>query len=338
MAADLSLHDAVLDEAALRFAAGDAENAAQVLSQALADPALAPSEALALHDTLLDLYCATGDAARFEALALEGALRFQSSPPAWVHLPQQWADWRAASRTPRHGLHSSAGIVWQAPAHLRATDWPTVPAPDLGDAPRVLDWSRLSQIDPAAVSALADGLHDWADAPIPLILVGAEVLDAWLGPALQNPDASEALWHLQLAWLRLQGQAEAFEVVALAYCQRFEQSPPAWVSPFCLVLPAAQAVPPAPAPAPTGLPRLAGELLGDAMPQLALLAEAPSPLRLDCALLLRLDFAAAASLLNWAAQRQAAGQSLTLLHLHRPLARLLQLLGVDAHATLHLRK
>ncbi len=333
MAADLSLHDAVLDEAALRFAQGDAEGAAQALREALADPTLALAPALALHDALLDLYCATGDAARFEALALDGAQRFQSSPPAWCHLPQQWADRCAVARSPRHAV----GSAWQAPAFLQATDLPPPGATASAEAPWVLDWSRFGQIDSTAIPALTDSLHRWADAPLALVLVGAEALDAWLTHSLQAPDAPAPLWRLQLAWLRLQGQAQAFESLALAYCQWFGQSPPAWVPPGCHVLPGVQVSPPVPAAA-GDQPCLAGEVLGDALPQLAALAPPPLPLRLDCALLLRLDFAAAGALLNWAAQRQAAGQSVALLHLHRPLARLLQLLGVDAYATLHLRK
>lgn len=337
MAADLSPHDAVLDEAALRFAQGDAAGAAEALSEALTDPALAPAQALALHDTLLDLYCATGEAARFEVLALEGAQRFQSSPPAWVHLPQQWADWRGL----RRALSPRVGSAWQAPASLRATDLPSVDVAASAEAPWVLDWSRLGQIDNAAIAALTDGLHGWADAPLPLVLVGAEVLDAWIAQALQAPDAPAPLWRLQLAWLRLQGCAEAFESVALAYCQLFEQSPPAWATPLCHLVPEVLAPLTAPAAAFADPPRLAGEMLGDATLQLAALrgqGASPMLLRVDCALLLRMDFAAAGSLLNWAADQQAAGHSLALLHLHRPLARLLQLLGVDAHASLHLRK
>ena len=347
MAADLSPHDAVLDEAALRFAEGDAQAAAQALRTALADLATDATDATdllgaqALHDTLLDLYCATGEAARFEALALEGAQRFGTSPPAWVDLPQQWAASSVSCRAP----WQRSGHVWQAPACLRARDLPAVPLEAGSEVLQVLDWSRLLQVDAAAVAALTACLHAWADVPSPLVLLGVEAIEAWIDRALQAPDALQPPWLLRLAWLRVLGQADAFEVQALAYCQRFEQSPPAWVPPFCTVLAAHQIQTPVPAAAAAETeveqPRLGGEVLGDAMPQLAALlvqGAPPGPVRVDCTLLLRMDFAAAGALLNWAAQRQAAGQSVALLHLHRPLARLLQLLGVDAYATLHLRK
>ena len=342
MAADLSPHDAVLDEAALRFAAGDAPGAAQVLSAALADPGLAPAQAHRLHDTLLDLCCATGDARRFEALALQGAQRFQASPPSWSHLPQALAAWRASRGEAALPDAAPAGRAhWQALPLLRAADLPRAEGAARTDAPWVLDWSRCLRIDPAAVPALVACLHGWAEAPLALLLVGGEAMDGCIERTLQDPAAPPACWLLHLAWLRLAGRAEAFEAQALAYCQRFEQSPPAWVPPSCTLV-AEEGAPPATPTSGPGLPRWWGEVLGDALPLWwtglddPLLP--PGPLRIDASLLLRLDFVAATALLNWAQARPAAARPLTLLHLHRPLARLLQLVGLEAHAALHLRK
>ena len=72
----------VLEEAAILYSNGQSQPAALALRQALGDTSLGGYQALAWL-MLLDLHQALGDRAAFEALALEYAARFESSPPGW---------------------------------------------------------------------------------------------------------------------------------------------------------------------------------------------------------------------------------------------------------------
>ena len=60
------------------------------------------------------------------------------------------------------------------------------------------------------------------------------------------------------------------------------------------------------------------------------------PLEVDCSLLVRLDFVAAGSLLNWAAHAQSQGVALRFTHLHHLVAAFMTVLGVQEHAKLYL--
>jgi anti-anti-sigma regulatory factor len=59
---------------------------------------------------------------------------------------------------------------------------------------------------------------------------------------------------------------------------------------------------------------------------------------IDCEHLIRTDFAAAGTLLNWAAEQQAKGQQLQFDKLHRLVAILFNVLGINEHAWVVVRK
>lgn len=87
--------------------------------------------------------------------------------------------------------------------------------------------------------------------------------------------------------------------------------------------------------APAGAPALAGELRGDIDAVLAALeagrAQAPL-LVVSCAQLMRVDFAAAGCLLDWARARQARGCQVQLREVSPPVADFLRLVGLTEHA------
>ena len=58
------------------------------------------------------------------------------------------------------------------------------------------------------------------------------------------------------------------------------------------------------------------------------------PLVIDCAELIRVDFAAAGSVLNWAARMQAEGVALRFERLHQLVAVFFAMIGVGDHALL----
>ena len=158
-----------------------------------------------------------------------------------------------------------------------------------------------------------------------------------------------AWWQLRLEWLRLMRQPDAFDLAALDYCVTYEVSPPAWQEARCnfegLVGPGASLtglqgaarfgadsqLTLSDSGAPSTLPQaedgqigaagvLFGVLLGDATATLMPLepqARRSGLAVISCERLVRVDFAAAGSVLNWAATQQAAGVRVQFRELHR---------------------
>ena len=187
-----------------------------------------------------------------------------------------------------------------------------------------------------------------------------------------------AWWGLRMAALRCMNRADEFEMVALDYCVTYEVSPPSWIAPRCSysdVLPEGDAVasssssssPPAPEllanpnwnaatePAPLNmladigsslapaqpLPTLTGHIENDATAVLDALAEGArpgQPLIIPCARLIRIDFSAAGSVLNWAADQQAKGVDVRFQDLHRLVAVFFNVIGISEHAWVVPRK
>ena len=92
---------------------------------------------------------------------------------------------------------------------------------------------------------------------------------------------------------------------------------------------------------PSGGSDLSGVLEGDATPWLQALqarAQRGVPLEIACDQLIRVDFVAAGTLLNWAADMQAQGYQLRLTQLHQLVAVFFQVIGIQEHAVLQARK
>jgi ABC-type transporter Mla MlaB component len=80
---------------------------------------------------------------------------------------------------------------------------------------------------------------------------------------------------------------------------------------------------------------LRGEVVGDATFALAILDAAPvtgTRMEIACDELLRVDFAAAGSILNWVAMRQAEGKQVQFQNVHRLVAAFFNVIGINEHA------
>nr|WP_145550762.1 STAS domain-containing protein [Variovorax boronicumulans] len=324
--------DPGLEEAAIRFANGDdagCEAALLALAQAQTPVPLA----LRAWAALFDLYRATAQQGRFEAMAVDFQVRHQRQAPAWS----------AIGGPGRAGSSSDAPLAWAAPALLDAAQVTALAvqvAGFRGDTVQ-LDWGALDAVQPPALGPLADLLSQLADRPLRVSVRGNLRLEQLLRHHTVSGQRAQpvAWWRLRLAWLRLTQRPEEFDLVALDYCITYEVAPPAWEDAQCSLVgpqdsgpgtaPAGQAMSPA--------ARLAGVVSGDAHSALATVA-VPSgaglPLVVDCADLVRIDFAAAGSVLNWAAAQQAAGQRLEFRGLHRLVAIFFYVIGLADHATL----
>ena len=86
---------------------------------------------------------------------------------------------------------------------------------------------------------------------------------------------------------------------------------------------------------------LAGQILGDATEALELLENklmGADVMIISCARLIRIDFSAAGSVLNWAAQQQGQGRVVQFINLHRLVAVFFNVVGVSEHAWVVPRK
>jgi ABC-type transporter Mla MlaB component len=80
---------------------------------------------------------------------------------------------------------------------------------------------------------------------------------------------------------------------------------------------------------------LAGQILGDASEALDLLESrllGADVMVISCARLIRIDFSAAGTLLNWVTARQAEGRQVQFIEVHRLVAAFFNVIGISEHA------
>lgn len=363
------VHLPELEEAAIRYANGDIEAAESALLELLRQPSLARREPLWM--ALFDLYRSTGQQDRFDSAAIDFAGIFGKSGPLWGH----WSE--EPGRPKQHSFDvadQGPGYQWIAPPVLTSEVVQALKlALERAASPWLLDWMRLSRIEPSAVDPLADLVADWANSRVRLRWQGLAVLDDLL--RAQTPsgqaDTPQSWWRLRMESLRLLGRAEEFELVALDYCVTYELSPPSWQAPYCecLVLSGDGSAMAAQSPVVEAMPAqasryqtefastaLVGEMsqldtsMGASSPiSVALSGEVttdiegtlpvplpgyqiPRVLVVDCARLVRIDFLAAGSVLNWAAARQAEGTQVQFQYLNRLVAVFFNVIGINEHA------
>ena len=365
------VHEPDLEEAAIRFANGDHVGAEAGLLDVLArhgqDDA---DQQFEIWMTLFDLYRATGQQDRFDALAIDFAARFSRSAPLWFSMPEQLGLETVVQDTPAPVVRRD--FTWNAPGALTLQSVAALQASLARTAsPWTMTWSRIQSIDDAALTALANEFTRWADLNTQIVFVGAEVLQALMEAHTQSGDrsANPEWWRLRMAALRFMGRPDEFEMVALDYCVTYEVSPPSWASPRCGYSDSSAPAPvsaPAPmaelvarphwsdatVPAPlsgfgetrppvSGPSGLSGHIEGDAGALLAGMegqVPAGEPLIIPCDRLIRIDFSAAGSVLNWAAEQQAHGRVVQFQNLHRLVAVFFNVVGVNEHAWVVPRK
>lgn len=357
------VHEPDLEEAAIRFANGDHAGAESGLLDVLAQHAHDdPQQQLEIWMTLFDLYRATGQQDRFDTLAIDFAARFSRSAPLWFSMPDQLGLAPAAAPAAAP-VAARRDFSWAAPSTVAVSSVAALQAA-LGRAtsPWTLAWGRLTAIDEAAVPLLADQFTQWADRSGQFVFSGVSALKTLLESKTQSGDRSNSpeWWRLRMVALRLMASPDEFELVALDYCVTFEVSPPSWTAPRCgysdsenAPVPGAQAdgqdllAPEAAdsaaqtAPEAARTAALSGHIDGDATPLLEpfeALLRPGEPLTIACDRLIRIDFGAAGSVLNWAAEQQSRGHVVQFHNLHRLVAVFFNVIGVNEHAWVVPRK
>lgn len=331
-----NLADPDLEDAAVRFANGDDAGAESVLLTALrAHPALTVV-AQAQAEALFDLYRSLGQQANFEREALNFAQQFGAPAPAWL---------LATEATGSQPIGAPQALVWHCPAQLdlpALTQLPShLPAPDCLS----LDWSGLKGITAPAAQQLATLLATWSAQEGCLDFAGESVLAQVLRTATPRGVRKTAAfwWTLRMDLLRILQWQDDFELAALEFCMTYEIAPSPWYPVKCALRQRAPAAAPkASTPQVSGAQTtrphsvaLAGELQGDVVPGLPVLNDA-SPqhqtLVIFCGKLIRVDFSAAGSILNWVAQGQALGRQIEFRDVPLLVAAFFNLIGINQHA------
>lgn len=358
--------DSALDEAAIRFAHGDDAGAESILLQALV-----PGSPQAGHDdtwlALLDLYRATGDAEKFGTASVRYMQRFGRSGPDWISLREQASDaFQAGSiATAQATATDSHAADWRSPPQLRRADLAELTRSlTAAGSTWTLDWRALTAIDADAAGPLRMLFNHWANSPVDLRFAGVPRLEAVLEKAtpVNARDVEQLWWQLRMAALRVMHAADPFEMAALNYCITYEVSPPAWEDPcgqfaeFELPVGSAAALPSrnvagngAAFATDSGkshaalVGELAGELPGSWRQLEAGIAErgptaAPAPTAITCAALIRIDLAAAESLMHWVVMRQSQGHRVEFVDVQRLVAAFFRIVGITAHAPVGVRQ
>ncbi|RZI72447.1 MAG: STAS domain-containing protein [Variovorax sp.] len=357
--------DGSLEEAAIRFAHGDDAGAEAILLQSLA-PDGAQADHLDTWRGLLDLYRATGDAEKFVQASTRYAQRLKRPGPEWISLRSLARDVQVAGTANLAAATAGDGSSeanWLSPQQLTREGLSGLTQALAGaGAVWTLDWRLLTRVEADAAGPLRALFEHWASSAVQLRFIGAERLLAVLAAATPSNErgTDPVWWQLRMAVLRAVHDADDFELAALNYCITYEVSPPPWEDPvgsytavgasaaqktgttgFSLEAmgdaPSAEAAPTA---AIAGHTLLAGEIAGEChglLQQLDYeLVDAPAP-TVSCAALVRMDFAAAGTLLNWVMARAASGQRVEFVDAHRMIAAFFKVIGIADHAGVAVR-
>lgn len=365
------LADPELEEAAIRFANGDDAGAEEVLSAALQADNAPPDSADGWAAALFDLYRATGQQDNFDRVAIEYAQRFGRSAPAWFSMPELLGCKVVLAPSDQTAFANSPLGVWECPAELDVQILKILQASlSNATAPWHLNWRQFKHCTPEAAKALAALFDDWCAQPVQLHFYGADVLEKTLRAFTSAGDASiePFWWQLRLDALRILRLQDAFELAALDFCVTYEVSPPPWKDARCDYVCEGES---SAAPLETAhfssvhsgsnftadltqtlnasmgldstsasVVELSGEVLGDAAETLDKLQaglKESTRLVISCARLIRVDFSAAGSILNWVALRESEGCQVQFRDVPRLVAAFFNVIGINEHAQVVLR-
>ncbi len=212
-----------VEEAVMHYASGHAGEAAAALNRFILNK---PDSRDALPWRLLfDIYEATQQRQAFEDMALDYAMRFESSPPTWQPVLAKPSTVATANKEP--AFQFSTSFSPQDKVRLQqffqeceksdsaAVDFSKspVPATDAQAQPMLDCLKRLLAMGKA------------------VRLIGGEAFLVRINASRTDKRLSEPAWHLLLLILQLLGKIDEFEEAAIEFAIHFEISPPSYAAP-----------------------------------------------------------------------------------------------------------
>ena len=359
--------DPEVEEAAIRFANGDDSGAEQGLLEVVGEGGERVDQ---IDDwlALFDLYRATGQLAPFESRAIDFVNHFSRSAPQWYDMPELVGKLTGKTYTPSV---ASARAIWVCEPDLDAHAVGTLQNV-LSRAPQpwVLDWSALASIDVKAARALLGMFTLWGDQDVDLRCLGATHLREVLKGCTPSGrrDVEQLWWELRMAALRMMNCADEFELTALDFCVTYEVSPPGWEQSLChfqslggdnmpeggLSVLGQGVLEQVPSQYPNdsrldsqqsefnqlGLVELSGEICGDPqgiLEALDMRLAGADVMIISCRNLIRVDFSAAGTLLNWVSGHHAQGRMVQFVDAHRLVSAFFHVIGITEFARVVLR-
>ena len=364
-------HDAELEEASIRFANGDDIGAEAGLQEMLAPGGSRAGQSEAWM-VLFDLYRATDQQEKFENAALQFVQKFDRSAPQWFSMP----DMVKVMSVPANAAVGNGSVAdWICPSSVGIQTTAALKAA-LAKTPMPwhLDWSHLKTIEPLAVQALTQVFVAWSAQPVQLRFIGGDQLQKVLQQATPSGqrDTEQAWWQLRMEALRVAHRPDEFELAALDFCVTYEVSPPSWEIARCeyksvdnqglpifgntIIGEVSRDFAPSSLSFQDGDTHmdalssqtaklmsidLSGQIEGDAV---AILEKLEAKLMgadimmISCTKLIRVDFSAAGTLLNWVSARQSEGRAVQFSDVNRLVAAFFNVIGITEHAKVMTRR
>jgi len=316
---------AVLENAALLYANGQAVHARSVLAEGIAEDRDAKGSPLAWLG-LFDLLQRANDRVAFDQLALQYVVAFERSAPAWEERTPQS---RPGARPPTGGYFALSGKL--SAAHAPQIE--NMLAAAQKQSQIRVDLGSLTGADDLGAKALAKGLAALRKRHYALALQHPEkIRHALEGAAKHGREAGEGFWTLLLELLQWQNERAEFEDRAVEFAVAFEMSPPSWEPPLSADAPALRAgAPVAVAERPEAL-ALTGVMVGPSDAQLAKLnefKEGRSVVPIDMTAVERVDFVCAGALLNAIIRTEAQRKTVQIAGATPIIRALLLLIGIS---------
>jgi len=328
-----------IDEAAIVFAAGEEDAAAQKLNDCLTRTPVKGSERV--WWMLMDLRQAQNDRPGFEKVAQGYSDKFGNSPPAWRAPRQERANTvNAANVLMLDGAMRGDAVTAQSKPFMIAAREKKSAKIDVAR----LDPER-SSLD--VVASLRQVMTTLRKRKVPSLLMGAGPLSRWLLKRVETarakpaPDQADSEpWLLLLEIFQWQGEEQMaqFEELSLAYSIWFELSGPGWDPAGVMPKPAGRDQ----EPVREGViepESVINEVSGGRLQEkIRAEIERSGSAVVDFASVKRIDFSAAGAFLNFLAQLSGQTQAVTLLEPSELVMALLDVVGVSSYVAVTPRK
>jgi anti-anti-sigma regulatory factor len=318
---------AVLENAALRYANGQAAAARSVLEQGIAsepDTKISPLAWLALFDLLQR----EGDRAAFDRLAMEYVVQFERSAPAW----EGPAKLKVAPRSVGGHVAMTGRLTAASEAQLEGLR----SAVARGAHATRLDLMAVFGFDDAGARLLAGALAEARRSRVGLqVQTGTKLVPALDVALKKGREAGEGAWLLLLELLQWANDRAAFEDRAIEFAVTFEVSPPSWEPPTPVAVPVKVAEGNGErrdTAADAEILKWSGVMTGSLSPQLGKLADFAqrrTVVAVDLSEVVRIDFVCAGAVLNLIARLEAERKAVQIVGASPILRALLLLIGVS---------